>query len=270
MLLNALVAIGLLAKRGDTFENTPVSSRYLMAGGKDDNRAALMHTAHLWLTWSNLTASVRAGTAVGQGDRGDNWTEAFIAAMHRNASERAGAVVREAGAEKARRVLDIGGGSGAYSIAFAKANPEIQAEVLDLPAVTKIAERHIGAAGVQDRVRTRIGDLRTDHFGHGYDLLFVSAICHMLSPDENADLAKRCFEALALGGRVVIQDFVLDATKTAPKMAAMFALNMLVGTRAGSSYSEPEYVQWLRGAGFSGVQCVRMPGPTALMIGTKP
>jgi (2Fe-2S) ferredoxin/predicted O-methyltransferase YrrM len=273
MLLNALVAIGLLTKQADLFENTPAGTRYLMAGGKDDQRAALMHTAHLWLTWSNLTASVRAGTAVKHDEipaRGDDWTEAFIAAMHRNASERAGLVVQTAGAEKARRVLDVGGGSGAYSIAFAKANPELQSEVFDLGPVTKIAERHIAAAGVQGRVRTRVGDLRTDHFGSGYDLAFVSAICHMLSPEENADLAKRCFEALAPGGRIVIQDFVLDATKTAPKMAALFALNMLVGTRAGSSYSEPEYVAWLQGAGFGGVECVRMPGPTALMIGTRP
>lgn len=269
MLLNALVALGLLTKTGDTFANTAVSARYLAAGGNDDNRAALMHTAHLWLTWSNLTASVRAGTAVQVPERADDWTEAFIAAMHRNAGERAGLVVRAAGADRARRMVDVGGGSGAYSIAFAKANPGLHSDILDLEAVTHIAQRHIDAAGVQDRVRTRIGDLRTDRFGKDYDLVFISAICHMLSPEENADLAKRSYEALAPGGRIVIQDFILDATKTSPKFAAMFALNMLVGTKAGSSYSEPEYVDWLKDAGFSGVQCVRMPGPTALMIGTR-
>ena len=74
-----------------------------------------------------------------------------------------------------------GGGSGAYSIAFAQANPELRADLLDLASVQPIAERHIRAAGVEDRVQVRVGDLRTDRLGEGYDLVFVSAICHMLS-----------------------------------------------------------------------------------------
>ena len=273
MLLNSLVAMGLLTKRGDVFENTGASARYFVEGSKDDSRAPMIHIAHLWLSWSRLTESVQTGTPAQHeeiADRGRDWTEAFIAAMHRNASERGSVIVRAAGAEGVRRLLDVGGGSGAYSIAFARANPELQAEVFDLPSVTPIAQRHIAAAGLQDRIRTRNGDLRTDRFGEGYDLIFVSAICHMLSPGENQDLLKRCYEAAADGGRVVIQDFVLDATKTSPKVGALFALNMLVGTRAGSSYSEPEYTEWLRAAGFDAVYVVRLPGPTALVIGSKP
>jgi predicted O-methyltransferase YrrM len=189
--------------------------------------------------------------------------------MHRNASDRAAAVVAAVGGEGVRRLLDVGGGSGAYSIAFARAYPELRAEVFDLATVTPIARRHIAAAGVEDRVTTRVGDLRAGGLGQGYDLVFVSAICHMLSPAENQDLLKRCFEALAPGGRAVVQDFVLDASKTAPKNGALFALNMLVGTKAGASYSEPEYSEWLETAGFRPVRCVRMPGPTALMVGAK-
>jgi (2Fe-2S) ferredoxin/predicted O-methyltransferase YrrM len=272
MLLNALVAEGLLEKSGDRFANTGTSARYLAAGGSDDSRAALMHTVHLWTTWSQLTDSVRAGTATARregSNRGQPWTEAFIAAMHKNASERAPAIVRAVDARGAGRMLDVGGGSGAYSIAFAAANRSLQVDLLDLPAVTPIAERHITEAGLQDRVRTREGDLTVDRFGGPYDLVFVSAICHMLSPAENQDLLNRCYEAAAPGGRVVIQDFVLDPSKVTPKAGALFALNMLVGTRAGSAYSESEYDAWLHAAGFREIEHVRLPGPTGLMIGRR-
>jgi cyclopropane fatty-acyl-phospholipid synthase-like methyltransferase len=201
---------------------------------------------------------------------GADWTEAFIAAMHRNASERAPLVVGAVGAETASRMLDVGGGSGAYSIAFAQANPALRADILDLAAVGPIAQRHIEQAGMADRVTVRTGDLRSGRLGEGYDLVFVSAICHMLSPEENLDLLGRCREALAPGGRVAIQDFILEPDKTAPRFAALFALNMLVGTRGGSSYSEPEYAAWLGKAGFQEIRRVRLPGTTGLMIGLRP
>ena len=167
-------------------------------------------------------------------------------------------------------MLDVGGGSGAYAIAFAQAHPQLHVDILDVPAVTPIAERHIAAAHLQDRVRTRNGDLTSASLGEGYDIILLSAICHMLSPEENRDLLARCFAAAASGGRVVIQDFILDRSKTAPKSGALFALNMLVGTRGGSAYSEEEYGGWLRAAGFTAVDHVRLPGPTGLMIGVKP
>jgi (2Fe-2S) ferredoxin/predicted O-methyltransferase YrrM len=272
MLMNALVALGLLTKHGSTFRNTPVTTRHLAEGSKDNARLALMHTAHLWHRWSTLTECVRAGTSVTyqeRAERGEDWTQAFIAAMHRNALERAALVVAAVGAEGVERMLDVGGGSGAYSIAFAQASPKIRAEILDLPGVLPIAQGHIRKAGLADRIQTREGDLRQDTFGNGYDLLLVSAICHMLSEEENRDLLKRCYAALAPSGRIVVQDFVLEADKTAPRVAALFALNMLVGTRAGSAYSEEEYATWLREAGFQDVHRVRLPGPSNLMVGTR-
>jgi SAM-dependent methyltransferase len=216
---------------------------------------------------------VRSGTAVAQeeiGDRGEDWTEAFIAAMHRNAAERAPEVARAVGATSVWRMLDVGGGSGAYSIAFAKANRVLVADILDLASVVPITQRYIREAGVAGRVFTRVGDLRSEKLGQGYDLVFVSAICHMLSPEENRDLLGRCYAALAPGGRIVIQDFILEADKTAPAWGALFALNMLVGTRAGSSYSEPEYAGWLGSADFRDICHVRLPGPASLLIASRP
>jgi len=272
MLMNALVAMGMLAKQGGTFQNTPVAARYFVKDSPDDARAALMHTVHLWRRWSTLTRCVRAGTAVAREEArepGDEWTWAFIAAMHRNAVERASQVVQAVGTEGVERLLDVGGGSGAYSIAFARASEKIHAELLDLETVIPIAQSHIEKAGLADCIKTRAGDLRAGKLGEGFNLVFVSAICHMLSPEENRDLLERCHAALAPGGRVVIQDFILEADKTAPKSAALFALNMLVGTRAGASYSEEEYAAWLRETGFQDVRRIRLPGPSGLMLGTR-
>jgi ubiquinone/menaquinone biosynthesis C-methylase UbiE len=166
-------------------------------------------------------------------------------------------------------MLDVGGGSGAYAIAFAQANPQLRVEVFDQPAVLAIAQRHIREAGIEDRVSTRVGDLRTDEFGGGYDLVLVSAICHMLSEEENRNLLARTFRALAPGGRVVIQDFLLRADKTGPRAGALFSLNMLVNTRGGASYSEDEYSRWLREAGFAEVRRVPLPGPAGVLIGAR-
>ena len=272
MLLNALVAMGMLTKRGGMFRDTPVTTRYFGGKSPDDARAAMMHTVHLWERWSTLTECVRAGTSVKRQEAAeakDDWTEAFIAAMHHHARARAPHVVQAVGVQGSRRMLDVGGGSGAYSIAFAQANEKLQVELLDLPEVLPIAQRHIEEAGLGARIKTRAGDLRTDLLGQGFDLILISAICHMLGPEGNRDLLKRCYAALAPKGRVVISDFILDADKTAPKHAALFALNMLVGTREGNTYSENEYGAWLREAGFRNVKRVRLPGPAHLMMGTR-
>ncbi len=268
MLLNALVSLKLLEKSDGTFRNTANSARFFAAGSTDNHRPALMHTAHLWHTWSTLTDAVRHGTRVAE-DRSDGWVTAFIAAMDRNARERAPHVVRAVGSEGVRRMLDLGGGSGAYSLAFARAIPELHAEVLDLAEVLPLTEQHIRNAGLQNRISTRAGDMLTAALGQNYDVVLLSAICHMFSPEQNRRLFRRACDALAPRGRLVVQDFILEPEKTAPRQAALFSLNMLVGTKAGASYSEPEYAEWLHEAGFTEVHRVRLPGPSGLMIATR-
>ena len=269
MLLNALVSLKLLEKHDGTFTNTAISARFLREGSRDNARPGLMHTAHLWHGWSTLTSCVRTGSRVNGGTRDHTWVTSFIAAMDRNARERAGAVVKAVGADGVKRMLDLGGGSGAYSIAFARAVPALKADILDLGDVVPLAEEHIRQAGLTERIVVREGDMLRDPLGENYDLVLVSAICHMFSPEENVMLFERAYRALAPRGRFVVQDFILDASKTAPRAAALFSLNMLVGTRAGSSYSEPEYAGWLRNAGFSDVKRIPLPGPSSLMMGVR-
>ena len=272
LLLNALVALGVIRLAGDCYANGPAAGQFLVAGAPDDARIALRHNLSLWNTWSSLTDAVRVGhTALRpeMRDRDDDWTVPFIAAMHRGASARAPQVVEAVGAARVRRMLDVGGGSGAYSIAFARANPELVAVVLDLPTVLPIADGHIGDAGLSRRISTRAGDLRRDDFGSGYDLVFLSSICHMLGPDGNRDLLARSARALGPGGRVVVQDFILEPERTGPRQAVLFAINMLVGTEEGSTYSEAEYASWLTAAGLSDVRRIRLKGPADLMVGER-
>jgi (2Fe-2S) ferredoxin/ubiquinone/menaquinone biosynthesis C-methylase UbiE len=269
MLLNALVSLKLLEKADETYINTPLSARFFVDGTSDSARSAQLHTANLWKRWSTLTEAVRAGTAVSP--RGENgWVAPFIAAMDHTARGRARAVVQAVEVNGGKRMLDLGGGSGAYSIAFAKAAPALEAEIIDLPEVLPITEEHIRKAGLADRIRTRAGDMLTIPLESGrYDLVLLSAICHMYSPEENQQLFQRAYAALAPKGRLVVSDFILEADKTAPRFGALFALNMLVGTRAGASYSEPEYEAWMKQAGFAEAKRVRIPGPANLMIATK-
>jgi predicted O-methyltransferase YrrM len=264
MLLNALTALGALVKHEGSFRCTPESK------GLGPARAGLMHTVHLWETWSTLTDCVKTGTAQrrpGAEGRQESRTEAFIEAMHARARTTATQVVSLVGAERVGRMLDIGGGPGTFSLAFAHAHPELHAEILDLGAVLPIAERNIREAGLSERVALREGDLRVDEFGEGYDLILASAICHMLDEEENRDLFRRCAKALVPGGRLVIREFILDPDRTGPPGAALFALNMLVGTRRGNTYTEAEYRQWLAEAGLGDIL---RPDPAGeLIIGRK-
>jgi (2Fe-2S) ferredoxin/predicted O-methyltransferase YrrM len=270
MLLNVLVSLNLLEKQNSTFHNTSVSSRFFTTGSHDNARPALLHTSNLWRTWSTLTEAVRAGTSVATRTRNADSVISFIAAMDRNARERAAAVVQGVSAPpNLRRMLDLGGGSGAYSIAFVRATPTLHAEILDLPEVIPLTQEHIRKARLTDRISTRAGDMLTAPIGENFDLILISAICHMFSPEENRSLLHRAAQALAPGGLLVVQDFILNSNKTAPQFAALFSLNMLVGTRAGSSYSEPEYSAWLREAHLSNIRHVPLPGPASLMVATR-
>ncbi|MGA2079867.1 MAG: methyltransferase [Holophaga sp.] len=242
MLLDALAATGVLAKEGDRYRCTEAGQALAR------ERPGLMHMVHLWDSWSGLTRCVRAGGSGHKGPGGGQ-VEDFIAAMHSHARAVAGDAVRLVGARGVRRLLDVGGGPADFAVAFAQAEPGLCAEVLDRAPVLPIAEGHIRAAGLQDRVTVREGDLRSDPFGAGYDLILVSAICHMLGEDENQDLMDRCVRALAPGGRVAIREFILDPDRAGPPAATMFALNMLVNTERGNAYTEADYRVWMERAG---------------------
>ncbi len=268
MLLNGLVALGLLSKSGNDYRNTHESARFFVQGSKDNHRNGLLHTANIWHRWSTLTDAVRNGTCVPiSRDDTPEWTRNFIAGMQRHAKERAPLVVKALGTAGVRRILDLGGGSGAYSIAFAKACPDVQCEILDVPEVVPLTAEYVSQAGVSAQVSLRAGDMLQDDFGSAYDIVMLNAICHMFSEEQNQDIFRRARQALAPNGRLVVQDFILNPDKAGPQHAALFSLNMLVATDAGASYSEVEYTRWMKAARFTEVCRINLPGPSALIVG---
>jgi SAM-dependent methyltransferase len=270
-LMNALVAMGLLEKADSAFSNSPLASDFLVSSRKTFF-GGLSHQAHLWKTWSTLTEAVKKGSSVtikeSIGKRDEKWLQSFIGAMHarqQHASEVAG-ILDLSGVGK---MLDVGGGSGAFTYAFIRVNKNIQGTIFDLPAVIPITKKYIGEEGFTNSVSLLPGDYLKDDFGNGYDLVFVSAVIHINSGQENAMLVRKCVDALNPGGRLVILDHIMNEDRTTPSIGAMFAINMLVGTEKGDTYTESEIRSWMEQAGLTDIHLICTPANISLMIGTK-
>ena len=271
-LMNALCGMGFLKKRGGRFLNTPLTARYLVKD-RPDYLAGLMHQVALWKTWSTLTQAVREGSSItvrGEiGDRGNGWLEAFIEAMHMRALGQAGIVARLINLRGVKRVLDVGGGSGAYSMAFVRTKKGVQALVFDLPQVTVLTRKFLEGEGLTNSIETTDGNYETDSLGNGFDLVFLSAIIHSNSAEVNRLLFKKANDALTPAGRLVVLDHIMREDRTAPLAGAFFSLNMLVGTKSGDTYTESEIRQWMTEAGFKDIRRKSTPFGTDLMIGKK-
>jgi SAM-dependent methyltransferase len=271
-LMNALCAIGLLEKKDGLFSNTP-SAAELLVEGKPGYMAGLMHTVHLWGAWSTMTDAVRAGGSVAMGpvnDRGDRWLEAFIAGMHYRGMRNAEAVVSRLDLNGVTRVLDVGGGSGAFSMALVRAGEGLRAKVFDLPNVIPLTAKYLEAEGYSGRVDTVVGDYHADDFGEGYNMVLLSAIIHSNSFEENRALIKKAADAVNPGGQVVVSDFIVDEDRTGPPRAVFFALNMLVATEAGDTYTESEVRDMMGQAGLTDITREDTGFGSSLMIGRKP
>jgi hypothetical protein len=271
-LMDALCAMGYLQKRDGMFSNAPLAARFLVKG-KPEYLAGIMHSVSLWKTWSTLTDAVRAGTAVmvrhDVNDRGEDWLDAFIGAMHARAFRQAPAVVKCVDLKGVHRVLDVGGGSGAFAMAFVRARRDIRAVVFDLPNVVPLTRNYIEAQILSEKIETHAGDYTVDSLGSGYDLAFLSAIIHSNSVEVNKQLFSKVANALNANGQIVVQDHIMDEDRTAPLAGAFFSLNMLVGTKAGDTFTEQEVRGWMKDAGFKNVRRKRSPLGNDLMIGRK-
>lgn len=265
-LLNALCALEILFKSRGKFTNSPAAAESLVKG-KPGGQAGLMHTVHLWNSWSTLTDAVRNGGLVKRRpveERDDIWVDAFIAAMHGRAAKEAPGLVSSLDLKGVSRVLDVGGGSGAFSMAFVRAKDDLKSTVFDLPNVVSLAKAYIEKEGLSDKIDTVAGDYNKDKLPTGYDLVFLSAIIHSNSSQQNQALFNRVSRSLNPGGRIVISDFIMNDDRVSPTFGAFFALNMLVNTPEGDTFTEYEIKEWITTAGMSFVE--RNDG---LMIGRK-
>lgn len=257
-LLDALAAMKLVVKEGETYRAAPAVLPALSSSHHDSVLPMVLHAAHLWRRWSRLTDFVMGGKGLPAGPaRREEEMKAFIGAMNVVAGPLAAGIAEAVNPGASKAFLDVGGASGTYTIAFLRAVPEMRATLFDRPEVVEMARERIAEAGLLDRVSLAAGDFSRDELPGGHDLAFLSAIIHQNGPEENIHLFRKVSRALVTGGRIVIRDHVMDPDRTRPKDGAIFAINMLVGTEGGGTYTFEEIKSWLEAAGFTGVRLFR-------------
>lgn len=271
--LDCLVTFGLLEKQGSVYKPTENGAFYSSLHPRTV-LPMILHMNRLWDTWSNLTEVVKAGghPELGPGIQMDdeNW-KSFIGAMHVAGWELAHTIANDYDLGRFRRLLDIGGASGTYTIAFLLRNPAMTAVLFDLGNVIPMARERLLKEGIENRVDLVAGNFYEDELPKGCDLTLLSAIIHQNSPARNLDLYTKIFVALEPGGTLLIRDHIMDESRTKPPAGAMFAINMLVNTQGGDTYTFREVKEGLERAGFINVRQVRYgEGMDCLVEGQKP
>ena len=259
VLLDALAALELLVKRGDLYE-VPADIAELLSGDSPTNvLAGVRHQGNCLRRWDQLARVVQTGQPARRepsirGEAGD--CESFISAMDSFSGPMVSQIVERLSPLRFQRLLDIGGASGTWTIAFLRAVPEATAVLFDLPQVIPLARQRLARAGLADRVSLVAGNFDTDELPGGADFAWLSAIAHQNSRTQNRVLYRKICSALVPGGTLAIRDVVMDASRTQPLAGALFAVNMLVGTAGGGTFTFDEFKEDLTGAGFTDVRLV--------------
>jgi predicted O-methyltransferase YrrM len=274
ILLDALAAIRLLVKTGDRFALPPGLDTLLSADGSRSVLAMCQHQANCLRRWAQLAKVVKTGrpaerTPSVRGEAGDQ--QSFIGAMDNISAPTANHIIRALQPLQFQHLLDIGGASGTWTIAFLQACPSAQATIFDLPEVVPMAQHRVAAAGLRARVRFAAGDFMADALPPGADLAWVSAIVHQNSRAQNRLLFAKTFQALLPGGRIAIRDILMEESRTRPVAGALFAVNMLVGTEGGATFTFDELRADLEHAGFIQAAVVRADeAMNAIVVAAKP
>ncbi len=257
VLLDALVALELLTKEGDTYEAPADVAELLTETSPTSILPAVRHQGNCLRRWAQLARVVRTGrpaerTPSIRGEAAD--CESFIGAMDNFTASVAPQVLQRLMPLQFERMLDIGGASGTWTIAFLRAVPESTAVLFDLPEVVPLAGKRLARAGLADRVTLVAGDYNSDELPGGADFAWLSAVAHQNSREQNRILYGRIHSALAPGGTLVIRDVVMEASRTRPPGGALFAVNMLVGTEGGGTFTFDEFEEDLKSAGLANVE----------------
>jgi len=273
MLLDALVALEMVAKEGQTYRNGPVADACLVPGRPSYQGNIVSHRQHLMPRWARMGEALRSGTGVDGPERPERSPEElrdFILGMNDIAKFSAQEVLGAVDLSSYRHFLDLGGGPATYPIALLQRFPDMKATLFDRPDVIGIAREQVAQAGLEDRVDYLGGDMTADGLGSGYDLVLISNIIHMFGPEANRSVVQRCFEAMAPGGLLIIKDFLVDDGRTGPPFSLIFALNMLVGTDKGDTYTFSEVEDWTHAAGFTNGRAIDLTAQSRLWLAEKP
>ncbi|MHC1763686.1 MAG: methyltransferase [Verrucomicrobiia bacterium] len=274
ILLDALVAIGLLRKQEGRYGLAPGVETWLTSESPKSILPMAQHQANCMRNWVQLARVVRSGSPAERmpsvrGEDGDQ--EAFIGAMHSISAPAADGVIAALRPFRFAHLLDVGAASGTWTMAFLRKRPAARATLFDLPEVIPMARRRLKARGYLNRVSLAAGDYNKDALPRGADLAWVSAIVHQNSRAQNRALFGRVFRALEPGGSIALRDILMEADRTRPVAGALFAVNMLVATEGGGTFTFEELRADLESAGFEQVKLARADeGMNAIVVATKP
>lgn len=276
MLLDALVVLEYLSKRGNRYALEPISDTYLVQGKNSYVGDFAYETRLNWEAWGHLTDVVKTGkpvTTVDKEEQGREFFPKLVSAIFPMSFGAATAATHAIPAKSLKRIgsiLDVAAGSGAWSLAFAQALPEAKVTAMDFSEVTPVTKRFAERFGVADRYNYIEGNLRDLNFGRKlYDLVILGHIIHSEGEKWGKKLIKKSYGALREGGLLLIAEMVPNDTRTGPPLPVIFGLNMLLHTKEGGVYTMRQYREWLKDAGFKRVTTLDVPGPSPLILATK-
>lgn len=277
-ILNLLVGLQFLSRDSDNrYALTPESSTFLVSTKPTFLGGIYRHMSRqLMPNFLHLPDVVKTGTPVERvEDQSDSATffEKFVADIfplsYAPASVLAHALPQLHSGNPVR-VLDIATGSGVWGIALAQASPNVTVTGVDWPNVARITEKMVASFGLTDRFDYICGNLREVDFGSGYNIATLGHILHSEGPIASWQLLNKVFRALAPGGTIAIAEFLVNPDRRGPVSSLIFAVNMLVNTTDGDTFSFEEISSWLTEAGFINPRLLDAPGPSPLILADKP
>ncbi|MFO8014164.1 MAG: methyltransferase [Phycisphaerae bacterium] len=265
--LIVLSALGLADREADAWRLTPKAEATLLPDAPLYQGNILAHHAQVGAFWADLESVLRGeeGGWVFSSEGNDRMrsTRDFVLGMHNMAmAGRAAAFCERVDLAGRRTLVDVGGGPASYAMALCERYPDLSATVLDLPEAVEMARGLIGRFGMEGRVRAEVADWNEVEFGTDVDAVLLSNVLH--GPGRGAEMRlAKAYRALAPGGVLLVQDFVMNPDRTGPLVPAVF--NLMVG-----AYSLTELRALILAAGFEepGVQPMPEPfGSTILTAG---
>lgn len=266
-LLDAGVGLGVLEHDGESYANTTESELFLVEGSPAFMGGGLKYALDTYPVWGRLPEAISTGEAQVPAEAylGDDpeRTRRFVYAMHDRAKPTALGLSRGLDLRGKRRLLDIAGGSGAYSLIACRQNPELCSVLFDLPAVIDVAREIIEAEGMSQCIELVAGDFHDAEaaFGEGFDAVFLNGVLHRERESFCRTLIARARAAMVEGGRIFISDVMLDEEGHGPLFSTLFAMNMLLTAPGGGAHSTSAHEAWLRDAGFRDVRVTDLPPP---------
>ncbi len=277
-IMNVLVGLNFLAKtEAQQYTLTPESEAFLVSTKPGFHGGILKHTsAQLipkWLKLNEIVGTGKPAVAVNQEGAGSDFFQKFVVDIFPMSYPSALALAKHLALNQSGapvRVLDLAAGSGVWGIALAQSSEHVAVTAVDWADVLPATQETVARFGLTNRFAFRSGDLLTADFGSGYNVATLGHILHSEGEARSKTLLRKTFDALASGGTIAIAEFLVNADRTGPVMPLLFAANMLVNTDEGDTYSFEEIRGWLTEAGFTDARLLESPGPSPLILATKP